>query len=376
MNSNNGFHAQEFAMRLTAVGAEVAVASNDPIDSISTDKPYRMLSHDELRDADPFGDVGGPSVVHAWTPREGVRRLCSVVSGRWPDAAVVVHLEDDEELLTELSIGMPWQELLSLPPQRLDQLTVESIYHPRRGPEFLATVDGLSWVIEGLGRFNPGGLASLRLPPLADESLFHPRPLNRQLRHQLGIPARHMVISYCGNVHAANRAEVEVLYRAVDTLNRLGVPTTLLRSGSGWVSGMAGVSSAHAIELGWVERESIPDILAAADVLVQPGVPGPFNDNRVPCKLPEYFAIGRPVVLPKSNLGLIMQHGVDAYVVERADVDGVVRAVQALAGARELRHRLAEGAVAVYLRRLRESDLGVRAVQFYGAVCAARVRPA
>ena len=41
---------------------------------------------------------------------------------------------------------------------------------------------------------------------------------------------------------------------------------------------------------------------ALADVLVQPGRAGPFNDYRLPSKLPEFLSAGRPVVLPATNL--------------------------------------------------------------------------
>ena len=50
-----------------------------------------------------------------------------------------------------------------------------------------------------------------------------------------------------------------------------------------------------------------PQLLVAADILVQPdGSPGPFNDYRFPSKLPDFFASGRPVVLPKTNIGLYL----------------------------------------------------------------------
>ena len=48
--------------------------------------------------------------------------------------------------------------------------------------------------------------------------------------------------------------------------------------------------------LGFIEdRHRIADILCLADVLIQPGRPDPFNDLRFPSKLPEFFAMGKPV---------------------------------------------------------------------------------
>ena len=89
----------------------------------------------------------------------------------------------------------------------------------------------------------------------------------------------------------------------------------------------------------------MPEILAAADVLVQPGIPGGFNDQRVPSKLLEYFAMGRPVVLPKTNLGLRVNHGGEGYVLLRCDAEGIAAAVQEIKADAELARRLSDGAV-------------------------------
>jgi len=79
---------------------------------------------------------------------------------------------------------------------------------------------------------------------------------------------------------------------------------------------------------------------------VQPGVPDPFNDYRFPSKLPEFFSIGRPVVLPRTNLGTQLRHGIDAYVLDRADAAGIAQAVIELRQDRALYDRLSQGAVA------------------------------
>ena len=52
-----------------------------------------------------------------------------------------------------------------------------------------------------------------------------------------------------------------------------------------------------------------------ADFFVQPGRADPYNDFRFPSKLPEFFSIGRPVLLPYTNLGRFVRDGVDAVVL-------------------------------------------------------------
>jgi glycosyltransferase involved in cell wall biosynthesis len=85
-------------------------------------------------------------------------------------------------------------------------------------------------------------------------------------------------------------------------------------------------------------------LMALADFFVQPGEPDPFNDYRFPSKLPEFFASGRPVILPKTNLGQAVQHGQDAYVLEKADAAGIADAVRVLQADPALRQQLATGA--------------------------------
>ena len=93
-------------------------------------------------------------------------------------------------------------------------------------------------------------------------------------------------------------------------------------------------------DLGWVARRHIPDLLQAADVLVQPGTPGGFDDYRFPSKLPEFLASGRPVVLPRANVGHDLVHERDALLLERGDAPEIAEAVGRLARGRELRDRL------------------------------------
>ncbi|MDP2137548.1 MAG: glycosyltransferase, partial [Candidatus Didemnitutus sp.] len=95
----------------------------------------------------------------------------------------------------------------------------------------------------------------------------------------------------------------------------------------------------------------LPPLMALADIFVQPGVPDEFNNYRFPSKLPEFFSIGRPVVLPRANLGATLRHGVDAYVLDQADAAGIAAAIVELRGDPALSARLADGAVAVAAAR-------------------------
>src|SRR5205823_4875162 len=59
----------------------------------------------------------------------------------------------------------------------------------------------------------------------------------------------------------------------------------------------------YSVELGYVKHTEIGRVLSLADFLIQPGTADQFNEYRLPSKLPEFFAMGRPVVLPRTNVG-------------------------------------------------------------------------
>jgi glycosyltransferase involved in cell wall biosynthesis len=87
----------------------------------------------------------------------------------------------------------------------------------------------------------------------------------------------------------------------------------------------------HVIDVGFIAHREVPRLLAAADVLIEPGRSNEFNDYRFPSKLPKYLASGKPVVLPRSNIGLLLKNGEEAMVLEHGDSADIADALQRLA---------------------------------------------
>ncbi|WP_040484519.1 glycosyltransferase [Lyngbya aestuarii] len=376
IDSNGGYHVQLHANRLLDQGVDCLVVVPDSSDNtdvlrqslhnLSNTVPILPFSALSIPDSRlPFANGRGPDVIHAWTPREIVRKFVERLLKQY-SCPLVIHLEDNEEYLTEAKVGRPFAELAKLPEVELDKIIPGDRYHPIKGKAFLQQAQGLTMIIETLKGFNTGNVPELVLAPPVDESLFYPRPINQDLRRSLGIPEGHVVLAYTGNVHSGNRDEVRELYKAVEILNQQGCPTVLLRTGLNREEmGVESWGRIYEKYLGWVEREQVPEILAAADVLVQSGVPGVFNDQRVPSKLLEYFAMGRPVVLPKTNLGLRVKHGQEGYVLERSDAQGIAGAVQQIKADQELARRLSDGAVEFYLSQLEQGLMGTQLNDFY-----------
>jgi len=358
LESNSGYHAQLHAARLVEQGAdclfavpdgsdEVRQTSRSPLNSVSV-LPFSAII--ALDTPFPFADGRSPDVIYAWTPREVVRKFVEKLLDRYA-SALIIHLEDNEEYLTEAKVGRSFAELAKLPEADLDRLIPANRYHPIKGRAFLDRAQGLTMITNALNSFNTQKVAELVLPAPVDEKLFYPRPINLALRSSLGVPQGHLVLAYTGNVHSGNRDEVQELYRAVEILNQRGCPTVLLRTGlNAQELGVESWGEAYEKYLGWVERDQVPEILAAADILVQPGCPGLFNDQRVPSKLPEYFAMGRPVVLPRANMGLLVEHGQEGYVLERADAENICNAVKEIYRNKEFADKLSKNSI-VFLRR-------------------------
>lgn len=359
--ANSAAHVHSLANALAQAGAaECAVAVPSRIETVQQlggKALYQaVLFQDVLEGKLDFSSGRGPDVVHAWTPREVVRRFVdSVVARIAPQARVVIHLEDNEEHITERSLGRTWDELLRTPLADLDAAVPSNLSHPIRYKEFLERADAATVIVDRLAELVPKGKPVDEIWCSADEDLFPPAPLNADLRERMAIPANHTVIVYPGNVHASNAAEVRSLYTAVALLNREGVPATLVRAGRDFCDFLDQDGEwvrPYTVELGLVPHRNMPPILAMADLFVQPGRPGAFNDYRFPSKLPEFLATGRPVILPASNVGLHMRHLEDAYVLPAAHAIEIAEAVAEIASDAELRTRLAAGARRFFEERL------------------------
>lgn len=350
-SSNSALHVAALANELTKHAHDCAVAVPHDLETISHhERPaFRGLTFAEAEQNLVFANGHGPDIIHAWTTRENVRHLAEKLRARHA-AKLVVHLEDNEQQILSLSLGRSVGELEQLPAAELDRLVPDNLSHPLRSRELLATADGATVVTEKLREFVPAGRPVQTITPAADARYFFPRPIPREFRRLCDFAPGTTLLFYHGNTHASNAAEVRELYAALLQLNRAGHPTTLLRTGLDSVDFLGSIACEVApfvIGLGQIlHHHHLPPLMALADIFVQPGVPDPFNDYRFPSKLPEFFSIGRPVVLPRTNFGAHLRHGTDAYVLDRADAGGITSAIIALRHDRALYDRLSQGAVA------------------------------
>ncbi len=349
--SNSALHVAALANELCLAGHACAVAVPHDLETLAhhATPRFRGLLHREAESGVIFASGRGPQIIHVWTTRENVRALAEKLRVRH-DARVVVHLEDNEQEILALSLGRTVAELEKMSAAELARLVPADLTHPHHGREFLARADAVTVIIDKLRELAPAGRPCHTVWPAADARWFHARPRPDDFRRPLETVPGEMVLFYHGNVHAANAAEVRELYLAVLQLNQAGTPVKLIRTGLDQVDflgPLAATVAPHVLSLGQIlHHHHLPPLLALADIYVQPGRADAFNDYRFPSKLPEFFSIGRPVVLPRTNLGTSVRHGVDAYVLERADAAGITAAVTELRRDRALYDRLSSGALA------------------------------
>jgi len=350
--ANSALHVTALANELAATGHACTVAVTHDLATLERYRSprFRGMLHAEAANGAGFADGRGPDVIHAWTTREPVRQLTELLRHRHAGAKVVVHLEDNEQQILALRLGRTADELAALSDAELDALLPGDLSHPRRSRGFLAGADGVTVITEKLREFAPAGRPCHLLWPAADARYFHPRPVPVAFRRLLDRQPDETVLFYHGNVHSANAAEVRELYVAVLELNENGIPVTLVRTGADTVDFLGELGpqvASHVLHLGQIlHHHHLPDLMALADIFVQPGASDAFNDYRFPSKLPEFFSLGRPVILPRTNLGGLVRQGEDACVLERADAAGIARAVVALRNDAALSKQLAKGAMA------------------------------
>ncbi|HEY7456969.1 MAG TPA: glycosyltransferase [Solirubrobacterales bacterium] len=346
---NSAIQAYHFGNELTELGWEVIVAGKgDPARARAVGEPrFKCISHDELdREVEAMGRDPQETIVIGWTPREPVRRMTMAAVGRL-GVPYTVHLEDNEELLIESATGRPLAELQRLPPSQQDSLAPPDLIHPTRHREFLDGAAGITVITEALNEFNRAGRPHALARPGIDLERFRP-DLDPHPRERLGLGPEDFVLVYHGTIHYANQHEMMSLYLAVKLLQRRGHRVRLVRLGHSEFGGpdprAFRALGDGVIELGPIPWREIPAYLALADAYVQPGPPDDFNRYRLPSKLPEFLAMGRPVILPHCNIGNDLRHGEDALLLEQGNAIEIVVRVEELLADAELRARLGVGA--------------------------------
>lgn len=369
---NSAIQAYHFGNELTEIGWEVTMCGlGDPARMSAVGEPrFACISHDQL-DTEIARCKREPkeTIVFAWTPRERVRRLtlkCVAELG----APYVIHLEDNEYYLLESATGRTIGELQHLPIAEQDALTqIDLSIHPTNHLGFLRDATGITMITEALNEFNLAGRPHRVARPGIDPERFRPDLVPPVSRQELGLSDDDFVLVYHGTIHYANQHEMLSLYLAVKLLQRRGHRVRLVRLGHTEFGGPDPASfravADGVIELGPVAWREIPNYLALADAYVQPGPADDFNRYRLPSKLPEFLAMGRPVILPHCNIGDDLTHGENALLLEDGNAIEITQRVEDLLADPALAERLGRGSRRFALEQLSWRDNAAGLSEFF-----------
>jgi glycosyltransferase involved in cell wall biosynthesis len=271
------------------------------------------------------------SLMYYWSPRKMMvsthEKISSFAKKRIP---YIVHLEDNDLEICMNALGISKDMLAQASIDRNKWINIpESYCDPFAADLFLSNSKGVTALSTSLLKAIPDWLPTLHFWPA-----FEPSSISidseesiSQWRKELNILDEDFIISYTGNVHPSNIAEVRSLYIAVALVNRMGMPLKLIRTGCDHARLFADEEwtwiNKHVLSLGTIDLRQVFNLQRMSTMLVQPGLVDSWNECRVPSKIPEYLASGRPVVVPNANIGHCLTHEDNAICLEQANAEQI-----------------------------------------------------
>ena len=153
MFGNSAYHALGLARMFRSQGINPAIAIPENLASIEVvgEQPFVVTTYaDALRGEQLFENRGAPNLIHAFTPREHVRKFTEELSSRC-GCPYIVHFEDNERVIVEDELGKETVAALSdLPPLLTEPLIPDWRSHPPRAKSFVARASGVTAVIDRL----------------------------------------------------------------------------------------------------------------------------------------------------------------------------------------------------------------------------------
>ena len=345
--NNSSNHIDGFARGLIERGHEVGLVAQGELTASIPGAGYQTFDGvSQGGDARPVVEMlRSPStVLHGWTPRESVRRWIEPLAAA--GLRYVVHLEDDEGIITASQLRRSQAELRALSGVELDELVPPHLSHPVRYRTFLERAAGVTVIVEALRSLAPRAMRTAVVAPGADLALFSSGcdPGGRAARRaSLGIEPGTTLLAYHGGIHPAIQQDMFSLYTAVAKLRHSGHDVVLLRLGTSRNTTKTSAAFRRAegvLQVPAVPRAELPSWLDLADIYVQPGAPTVFNVRRLPSKLLDFFSMGRPVILPAVYAGVGCMDGRDAIHLVQGGAEEIARCVRRLMTDLDLMQRI------------------------------------
>jgi len=305
-----------FAKELHKRGYECAAVLHGLIEPWS-DSSMRLLKPQEILENPSicFSNGKKADVIHAWTPRQNVCEFVLRYQTRYP-TPLLIYCEDNEGWISESLIQETGKKLWEVTEAALRKMPA-CLSHPYDYKYFLGLADAITVILPQLKIDVPDWIFSEVVMLGVDLNYFYPRPSSSALKKKYGITDEQKIIVYSGGVNQFTAPGIGALCETVTLLNESGISCQLLRSGVGALALISRIKEKHLAfvsELGVLPRSEIPELMALADVFIQPGIVNPFEDLRLPSKIPEFMAMGIPTILPNCNIASLITPRKDALI--------------------------------------------------------------
>lgn len=183
------------------------------------------------------------------------------------------------------------------------------------------------------------------MPNGADPERFRPAPRDPVMQGQLGFPADSLVVGFTGVLRPWHG--LDFLLEAMRNVVAKGINVSLLIVGDGpYRTVVERLVSEYRLEgrvriTGRIAHDEVPRHVALFDVAVSPRA----TFYASPMKVLEYMALGKPVLVPRTQNFLDMiDEGVNGIAFEDGDVDGLAQAIGMLSASPEQCARLGQQA--------------------------------
>jgi len=327
--SNSANPLALYARELQRAGHVCAVAVPSGLETVSQhdNVAFRPLLYREaLASPDSVFQDGRPAdVLHACTPREGVRKFISAYMAKRP-TPLVIYLEDNEPWLSAKAMGLDETHLARHTEAEISEKLPEGLAHPFRYDSFIGLADAVAVIQDKLKEMVPPWVPCETVMLGIDLEFFSPRPPDPLLRKHYGVAENERVIVYHGGLNGFTKPGIETLCRAVGLINEQGYPCRLLRSGPfalDFLDQLPPAATSMISDLGLLPKQALADLLALSDIFVQPGKMDPFEDLRLPGKVPEFLAMGRPVLMPDVNISHLFREGRGAVFLHAGSAEEI-----------------------------------------------------
>lgn len=318
-----------YARELSQRGHSCAIAVPSNLETVGRhDKPaFRPLLYTDVlaHPSSVFSDSRPADVIHACTPREVVRRFITLYMAKQP-TPLVLYLEDHEHWIATRTLGLDEEMLVRHTEQEISEMTPLFLAHPFYSDSFIGMADAVAVIQDKLKSLVPPWVYCKTVMIGVDLDFFSPRPPDPILRNRYGLMESEKVLVYHGVVHDFTWPGIRTLCEAVGIINQQGFRCRLLRTGPYSLEDLGKLPpqcTPFICDLGLLPKPELPGLLALADVCVQPGETNPFEDLRLPGKIPEWLAMGRPVVMPDANISHIFQDGENAIFLQKGSPEEI-----------------------------------------------------